>query len=113
MAKRAALIWIVTVVLLVGLILGLFVRNRYVLDSRKLDADIKAQLPTGSSKLEVIQFIQARKPLFWDDFGTHIKARMTGRAENLIYRKDVVLDFQFDSSLRLVSCTKNVSLTFF
>jgi hypothetical protein len=35
----------------------------------------------------VIRFIQAWKPLFRDDDGTHVKARLSGLAGNLIYRK--------------------------
>jgi hypothetical protein len=103
--------WGVLVIALV-LILGLLVRSHYVLDSQQLDAAIKAELPPGTLKAQVIQFIQARKPLFWDDLGTHVKARMTGRAGNLIYRKDIVLDFEFDPSGRLLSCSKKEYLGF-
>jgi hypothetical protein len=52
------------------------------------------------------------KPEFCDDLGTHVKARITGRAGNLIYRKDIVLDFEFDASGRLVSFSKKEYLTF-
>jgi hypothetical protein len=94
------------------LVLGLVVRNHYVLDSQELDAAIKTELPPGTPKARVIQFIQARKPLIWDDLGAHVKARMTGRAGNLIYRKDIVLDFEFDPSGRLLTCSKKEYLTF-
>jgi len=56
------------------------VRRYYVLDSQKLEAAIKAELPGGTPKANVIQFIQLRKPTFWDDLGAHVKARITGRA---------------------------------
>lgn len=94
------------------LVLGLLVRGHYVLDSRKLDAAIRTELPPGTPKTRVIDFIQARKPLLWEDQGTHLKARMSGRAGNLIYRKDVVLDFQFDPTGRLLTYSMNVYLTF-
>jgi hypothetical protein len=103
--------WGVLAIVLI-LILVLIVRSHYVLDSRKLDAAIKTELSPGTSKAQVIQFIQARKPLFWDDQGAHVKARMTGRAGNLIYRKDIVLDFEFDPSGRLLSWSKKEYLTF-
>ena len=49
--------------------------------------------------------------MFWDDLGTHVKTRMTGRAGNLIYRKDIFLDFEFDASGRLLSYSKKEYLT--
>jgi hypothetical protein len=94
------------------LVLGSLTYRHYVLDTQKLDAAIKAELPPGTPKAQVIQFIQARKPQVWDDLGAHVKARITGRAANLIYRKDIVLDFEFDTSGRLLSFSKKVYLTF-
>lgn len=94
------------------LVSGILLRECCVLDSGKLDAAIKTELPAGTPKARVIQFIQTRKPLFWDDLGSHVKARITGRAGNLIYHKDIVLDFEFDSSGNLVSCSKKESLSF-
>jgi len=96
----------------VVIVLGLAVRDHYVLDSRKLDAAIKTELPLGTPKAKVIQFIQARKPMFCDDLGTHVETRMTGRAENLIYRKDIILDFEFDASGRLLCFSKKEYLSF-
>lgn len=99
-------------VVVVVLVLAFLVRSHYVLDSRKLDAAIKAELPAGTPKAQVIQFLQTRKPLFWDDQGEHVKARIVGRAGNLIYRKDIVLDFQFDPNGKLLSYTQKEYLTF-
>jgi hypothetical protein len=96
----------------VAVVLGLAVRNHYVLDSRKLDAAIKAELPPGTPKTQVIKFIQEWKPQFCDDPGTHVKARIAGRAGNLIYRKDVILDFEFDPSGRMLSYSEKVYLSF-
>jgi hypothetical protein len=98
-----------TIALLIGV--NLFVQHRYVLDGDLLDAAIKAELPPGTPKFKVEQFLQARKPLFCDDLGSHVKARLTGRAENLIIRKDVILDFEFDTNGKLVSFSKKVYLT--
>ena len=108
---KRLLLWGMLMIAVV-LVLGFLVRGHYVLDSRKLDAAIKAELPPGTPKAQVIQFLQARKPLFWDDTGEHVKARMTGRAGNLIYRKDIVLDFEFDPSGKLLSYSKKEYLTF-
>jgi len=69
-----------TVVVALVLVLGLVVRSHYVLDSRKLDTAIKSELPPGTLKARVIDFIRQRKPQFCDDPGTHVKARITGRA---------------------------------
>ena len=99
--------------ILLGLAIGaeVFVRHRYVLDGDKLDASIRAELPRGTPKLTVKQFVQARKPLFYDDLGAHIKARLQGRAENLIFRKDIILDFEFDTNDKLLSYSTKVYLT--
>jgi hypothetical protein len=91
---------------------GLVTRSHYVLDSQKLDAAIKEDLRPGTPKASVIVFIKARKPVAWDDLGTHVKARMTGRAGNLIYRKDIVLDFEFDANGSLLAFSKQEYLTF-
>jgi hypothetical protein len=103
--------WGVPVVALV-LVLGSLAYSHYVLDSQKLDAAIKTELPPGTPKAQVIQFIQARKPVFCDDLGTHVEARLSGRAGNLIYRGDIILDFEFDANGRLLSFSKKVYLTF-
>ena len=95
-----------------ALVLGSLVYSHYVLDSQKLDAVIRSELPPGTPKAQVIQFIQKRKPEFCDDLGTHVKARLSGRAGNLIYSKDIVLEFEFDASGRLLSFTKREYLGF-
>lgn len=97
---------------LVVLVAGFMLHSHYVLDTQKLDAAIKAQLPPGTSKAQVIQFIQARKPLYWNDDGSHVWARIVGRAGNLIYRKDVILDFEFDTGGRMLSYSEKVYLSF-
>lgn len=95
-----------------ALVLGSPVYSHYVLDSQKLDAAIRSELPPGTPKAQVIQFIQKRRPEFCDDLGTHVKARLSGRAGNLIYSKDIVLEFEFDASGRLLSFTKREYLGF-
>jgi len=110
--KKSSIVRGVIVLIIVALGV-LLVSRRYVLDSQKLEAAIKRDLRPGTSKAQVIKFIQARKPLAWDDLGEHVKARMTGLANNLIYRKDIVLDCCFDPGGKLLSCVKKEYLTFF
>jgi hypothetical protein len=86
----------------VTIALGLFVLGQhYVLSSAKLDQAIKTGLPVGTPKAMVVDFIQARHPVAYDDLGAQLKARLQGRAENLVYRKDIVVtfDFSFDGKL--------------
>jgi hypothetical protein len=109
-AMKRILSWS-SVILVVLVAVGLVVRSHYVLDSQELAAAIRKTLPRGTPKANVIQFIRTRKPVFWDDLGTHVKARMTGRARNLVYRKDIVLDFEFDTDGRLLSFSKTEYLT--
>ena len=49
--------------------------------------------------------------MFSDDLGLQVKTRLSGLAENMIYRKDVVLIF--DSDGELISYSEKVYLTFF
>ena len=108
---KKVLVWSAALITLaIGALL--FVKHRYVLDSDKLESAIKSELPPGTPKQEVMQFVQSKKPVFCDDLGTHLNARLTGRAENLIYRKDIILDFEFDSSGKLLSFSKKVYLSF-
>jgi len=88
------------------------VKQHYVLDSEKLESAITHELPLGSSKVQVVDFIQKRHPLVWDDLGSVVKARLSGRAGNIIYRRDVVLIFEFDSAGRLLSYTSKEYLSF-
>ena len=54
----------------VTIALGLFVLGQhYVLSSAKLDHAIKTELPTGTPKALVVEFIQARHPIAYDDLG--------------------------------------------
>lgn len=99
--------------LLVLIAFGLVIRDRYVLDSQRLDATIKENLPPGTSKASVIHFINASKPVVWDDLGTRVKARLTGRSGSLVYRKDIALEFEFDANGRLLSFSKKEYLTGF
>jgi len=106
LARRLVLLVFSVVVLDLGY-------TKLVLSTSRLDAAIAAELTPGVQKAEVIRFIHARKISIWDDLGDHVKARLTGRAENLLYRKDVVLDFKFDSQGKLSTYTQKEFLTFF
>src|SRR6266567_8030811 len=103
--KEKILLWSAALFLL-AVAVDQFVRHRYVLNSEELAASIRAELPLGTPKLAVVQFVRAKKPLFYDDLGEHLKARLTGRAENLIFRKDIILDFEFDTNGKLLSFSK-------
>ena len=87
---------------------SLVVRSRYVLDWQKLHAAIKAQLRAGAPQTLVIRSLQARKPLFCDEDGMHVMARLWGIAANLIFRKD----FEFDANGNLLTSTEQAFLTF-
>jgi len=102
-------ILIVTGTVLVALVL---LRQHYVLSSVKLDEAIKAEVPVGSSKAQVVNFIQIRHPVAYDDMGIQIKARLQGLAENMIYRKDIVITFEFSSDGKLLSYSTKEFLTF-
>jgi hypothetical protein len=88
------------------------VRQHYVLDSERLEHAINNELQLGSSKTQVLDFIEKRHPLFCDDLGSQVKVRLSGLAGNMIYRKDVVLIFEFDSAGKLLSHSTKVYLTF-
>jgi hypothetical protein len=95
-------------------VLALFVvRHHYVIDTPELEAAIRKKIPVGSSKAQVIEFIQSRHPVFCDDLGTKVQTRFSGLADNMIYGKDVVLTFQFDGDGKLLSYSKQETLTFF
>jgi len=61
--------------------------------------------------MTVIQFVQEKKPLFYDDLGAHLTTRLTGPAENLIFRRDIILDFEFDANGKLLSFSQKEYLT--
>ena len=71
-----------------------------------------AILPGGLVLSLAVRSRYARKPLFCDDDGTHVKARLAGLAGNLIYRKDIVLDFESDPNGNLLTSTEHEFLTF-
>lgn len=94
---------------LVGLIL---LGRHYVLNSAELDEAIKEELPIGSAKPLVVAFIQKRNPIAFDDLGTELKARLQGLAENMVYRKDIVITFEFSPDSKLLSYSTKEYLTF-
>ena len=108
--KKKILLCIAALILL-AIGVDQFLRHRYVLNGEELEASIRAELPVGTPKLTVVQFVRAKRPLFYDDLGAHLKARLTGRAENLIFRKDIILDFEFDTNGKLLSFSKKEYLT--
>jgi hypothetical protein len=87
--------------------------RHYVLNSPKLDRAIKTEVPFGTPKSRVVAFIQTRHPVAYDDRGTQPRARLQGVAENLVYRKDIVITFTFSTDGNLLSYSTKESLTFF
>jgi hypothetical protein len=84
-----------------------------VINSRELEAAIRKKIPPSSSKAQVIEFIRSRHPVFCDDLGAKVETRISGLADNMIYGKDIVLIFQFDSNGKLLSYSKQETMTFF
>jgi hypothetical protein len=110
--NKKLLLW-ATVTAIVVVVTLVVVRHQYVLDSESLTKAMSRELPFGTSKAIVVNFIQRRHPMFCDDLGSRVETRLSGLAENMIYHKDVVLIFEFDSDGRLVSYSKKEYLTFF
>jgi hypothetical protein len=92
---------LVAAVLVIGA--PLLVNQHYELNVDRLETQIAESIPPGSPKNAVIHFVQARHPVAFDDFGAEVKCRLTGRAFNLIYRRDVVITFEFSPDGKLVS----------
>lgn len=93
-------------------IVSMVIRHKYVLSSRELTEAMQRTLPMGASKMQVVGFIEARHPVAYDDTGSTVKARLSGRAENIIYRKDIVVTFEFDAQGRLSSYSTKEYLSF-
>ena len=96
--------------MLVGLIL---LGQHYILNSAKLDEAIKEEIPAGSAKARVVAFIQKRHPVAYDEMGNEVKARLQGLAENMVYRKDIIVTFKFSPDGKLLSYSTKEYLTFF
>jgi hypothetical protein len=104
--------WILLLLVVLALA-AMLVGRHYVLSSKDLSEAIQEQLPTGSSKAKVNNFVEARHPVAYEDMGSMVKARLSGRADNIIYRKDIVVSFNFDAQGRLSSYSTKEYLTFF
>lgn len=100
---------IVTGTIVVALVL---LGQHYVLNSAKLDKAIKTEVPLGTPKAQVIAFIETRHPVAYDDMGVQLKARLQGLAENMVYRKDIVIIFDFSPDGKLLSYSTKEYLTF-
>jgi hypothetical protein len=60
----------------------------------------------------VVTFIQTRHPVAYDDMGPQLIARLQGLAENMVYRKDIVITFDFSPDGKLLSYSRKEYLTF-
>jgi hypothetical protein len=86
--------------------------QHYVLSSARLEKAVTTELPVGTPKTRVVTFLQKRHPVAYDDTGTQLKARLQGLAENFIYRKDIVMTFEFSPDGRLLSYSTKEYFTF-
>ncbi|SRR6266849_5424270 len=103
--------WILIVTGIVVVTLALLGQH-FVLSTANLDRAIKTQIPLGTPKARVVKFIQKRHPVAYDDTGTQLKARLQGLAENMVFRKDIVITFEFSPDGTLLSYSTKVYLTF-
>ena len=110
--NKKLLIWITATCLTVTLTF-MVVKHLYVLESEDLTKAMRRELPVGTPKAVVLNFIQKRHPMFCDDLGSEVTTRLSGLAEKMIYRKDIILIFEFGSDGKLKSFSKNEYLTFF
>jgi hypothetical protein len=106
--------WLRSILIVTGTVVAALVLlgQHYVLDSTKLDKAIKTEVPLGTPKDRVVTFIQTRHPVAYDDTGTQLKARLQGLAENMVYRKDIVITFEFSPDGQLLSYSSKEYLTF-
>jgi hypothetical protein len=111
MMNKRPLLWSAATALAMVVTL-IVVRHQCVLDSEDLAKAISKELPIGTPKAVVVNFIQKRHPMFCDDRGSQVGTRFSGLAGNLIYRKDIILIFEFDLDGRLKSYSKKEHLTF-
>jgi hypothetical protein len=109
---KKVLRWIFPVAVLLALA-AMLVGHHYVLSSRKLVEEIQRELPAGSSKAQVNNFVETMHPVAYEDTGSVVKTRLSGRSENIIYRKDIVVTFNFDAQGRLTSSSTKEYLSFF
>lgn len=106
------LIWLLLTFAVLAVI-ALIVGQHYVLNSKTLDEAIRKDLPPGSTKAQIVQFIQSKHPVAYEEMGAEVRARLSGLAENMVYRKDVILTFEIGADGRLSSWSKKEYLTFF
>lgn len=102
----------VAVIVVLLAVMVFLVYHRLVLNSADLDRAIREGLPIGSAKVDVLNFLRARSPRFLDDYGEQVRARFTGLAPNVIYRRDVIVTFEFDPGGKLRSYALKSYLTF-
>jgi hypothetical protein len=86
--------------------------QHYVLNSAALNEAIQTEIPPGTPKGEVVAFVQKRHPVAYDDTAMQVKARLQGRAENIFYRKDIVITFDFSSDGNLLAYSTKEYLSF-
>jgi len=86
--------------------------QHFVLSTASLDRAIKKEIPLGTTKARVVTFIQKRHPVVYDDTESQLKARLQELPENTVFRRDIVITFEFSPDGKLLSYSTKVYLTF-
>jgi len=108
---KKSILWALVVgILLVASVF--WIDEQLELNPDRLEGAIAKEIPPGTPKSEVLIFVRAHKPVAFDDLGAHVKCRLTGRALNLVYRRDVVITFEFSPDGKLLSHSMTVFQTF-
>jgi hypothetical protein len=72
------------------------------LDPRTLEEAIRRELPPGTLKSNVIEFVQAMRPLRCYDHGRVLTARWLEETWDLVHSLDIVVVFDFNEEGRLL-----------
>ena len=75
---------------------------RRKVDPRTLEEAMRRELPPGTLKNNVIEFVRAMHPLRCDDHGRALTARWLEETEDLVHSWDIVAVFDFDEEGRLI-----------
>ena len=71
-------------------------------DPRTLEEAMRRELPPGTLKSDVIEFVRAMRPLLCDDYGRELTARWLEETGDLVHSWDIVGVFHFDEEGRLL-----------
>jgi hypothetical protein len=82
----------------------------YKLDPQTLDEAIRRNLPPGTSKSKVIEFVRAMRPFRCDDNGKgEIIVHWLEETGDLVRAWEIVVRFAFDQEQRLLRCSQTAT----